>query len=191
MHPTQRIFSILLLYCTFYIALVVTIPTWQGLNGRYPIGSLVPGVTYIEALGPVRDSGIQTKYLSVQMPGQSGNLTIAPNIRAPPLFYINRNQLWQYNNETAIYHVNLVNVTKTGDFPLQLILGKKKTGVNDGIWRWQGTMLYYDLGSKGNMGLYYNCQLQDGSTGIFMFLQPSRTPPECETLTLHTFSRTE
>lgn len=213
----------LLTFFLGYVLLVVAIPTWEGLNGRSSIGSLVPGAAYIEAMGPARGHDYQTRHLSVQILGafprllfrsvtnhillinlgQPGNLTLTPNTRAPPLFYINRNQLWQYNNETAIYYVNVMNTTKTSHFPLQLVLGKRKTGFISGIWQWRGTMLYYDQGQKGLTGLYYNCP-----AGLFMYLQPyvahtyvdlwniissslsrGATPAGCELVTLHSFSR--
>ncbi|KAF9462642.1 hypothetical protein BDZ94DRAFT_1194273 [Collybia nuda] len=172
-----------------YILSAIAVPTWEGLNGRNSIGSLVPGAAYIEAIGPTREHDYQTRHLSVQIPGQPGNLTLAPNTRAPPLFYIHRNQLWQYNNETAIYYVNVVNTTETSHFPLQLVLGRKKVGITNGFWQWRGTMLYYDQGQKGITGIYYNCPLEDGSAGVFMYLQPGPTPLSCEQVTLHSFSR--
>lgn len=114
--------------------------------------------------------------------GQPGNLTLDFIRRAPPLFFINRNQLWQYNNETAIYPVNVMNRTDIPHSPLQLVTGKKRQGVTSGMWRWRGAMLYYDQGRKdqgqkdqgqrGLTGLYYNCPLDNGSAGVFMYLQP-------------------
>ncbi|TFK43537.1 hypothetical protein BDQ12DRAFT_731546 [Crucibulum laeve] len=171
------------------IASVAAIPTWEGLNGRGSMGSLVPGASYIEALGPVRDNEVQTKHLTVHVPGSLGNLTVAPNSREPPLFYIYQNQLWQFTNETTIYPVNVVNVTGTSDFPLQLVLGTKREGVSTGSWRWRGAMLYYDQGTKGNQGLFYSCITESELPGVFMFLKPSPTPPGCEPLTLHSFGR--
>ncbi|KNZ79798.1 hypothetical protein J132_08456 [Termitomyces sp. J132] len=50
-------------------------------------------------------------------------------------------------------------------------------------------MLYYDQGSLGNSGLYYNCRSMDGSYGLFMFLKPSPTPQNCQAYTMHTWSR--
>ncbi|KAF9009072.1 hypothetical protein BDQ17DRAFT_1349476 [Cyathus striatus] len=174
--------------CLFSLALAI--PTWEGINVRGSIGSLVPGTSYIEALGPARgNEKSQLRHLSLPVPGNPGNLTVMPNYRAPGLFYVGQNQLWNFVNETAIFPVNAINVTSTSEFPLQLIVGTKQAGISTGSWRWRGTMLYYDQGSRGNQGLFYTCTTDSGLPGVFMFLQPSPTPPGCDTLTLHSFSR--
>ncbi|KAG5646558.1 hypothetical protein DXG03_002861 [Asterophora parasitica] len=95
-----------------------------------------------------------------------------PNSRQPSLFYIHRSQLWLFVNETTIFPVNALNTTNKADFPLQLVVGRKRQGSKTGLWRWQGTMLYYDQGKdSGNGGLYYSCTLPDGSNGVFTFLK--------------------
>ncbi|KAF5387596.1 hypothetical protein D9615_000406 [Tricholomella constricta] len=166
------------------------VPTWDGARGQISINSLVQGTSYIEAVGPIKDDQFRTTHLSLVHPGQPGNLTVLPNSRAPPLFYIFRNQLWLFNNETSIYPVNALNTTNKANFPLQLVVGNKHTGSRHGSWRWHATMLYYDQGTAGNGGLYYSCTMEDGSNGVFIFLKPSPTPPGCETMTLHSWSHT-
>jgi len=183
-------YSLLVAWLLHFMNLVSAIPTWEGTR-QTTISSLVgPSATYIEAIVAGRPSEqYRTRHLSLNYPGQPGNLTVLPNSRAPPLFYIHRNQLWQFNNETSIYPVNTLNTTSTDSFPLQLVVGKKRSGDQNGLWRWRGTMLYYDQGAMGNSGLYYDCSMEGGSRGVFMFLQPSPTPTGCETFTLHTWSR--
>ncbi|KAF8076379.1 hypothetical protein FPV67DRAFT_414750 [Lyophyllum atratum] len=182
-------YSILVATFLWFAISVTAIPAWEGARGQTSISSLVSGTSYIEAVGSSRDcESYRTTHLSLLHPGQPGNLTVAPNTRVPSLFYIHRNQLWQFHNETSIYPVNVLNSTMTG-FPLQLIVGKKSAGIRSGSWRWHGTMLYYDQGSAGNGGLYYSCTMEDGSNGVFMFLQPSPTPPACERMTMHSWSR--
>ncbi|KAG6861610.1 hypothetical protein C0995_014517 [Termitomyces sp. Mi166 len=73
--------------------------------------------------------------------------------------------------QSRAHHLGLNPLEATG-YPIQLVAGKKAAGSKDGSWRWRGTMLYYDQGSLGNSGLYYNCRLADGSYGLFMFLKP-------------------
>jgi hypothetical protein len=116
---------------------------------------------------------------SIRDVGQTGNLTIQLTYRGnPPNFYVNNNRLWLYNNETSIFHVNAVNITTRAGYhpvqghPLQLSVNTKREGLMDGVWRWRGTMLYYDYGKYGNSGLYYLCTLNDGTKGVFMFLKP-------------------
>ncbi|RDB22858.1 hypothetical protein Hypma_010204 [Hypsizygus marmoreus] len=186
MHLAATLFAVFFLW---FAILVAGVPTWEGLNGGSSIGSLVPGASYIEALAPVKDNERQTHHLALDSPGHPGKLTILPNTKAPPLFYINRNKLWQFNNETSIFHVNVLNETQSDGYPLQLVVGKKQTGLTGGSWRWRGTMLYYDHGPAGNSGLYYSCRLADGSYGVFMFLRPSKTPIDCETITFHSWNR--
>ncbi|GLB33803.1 hypothetical protein LshimejAT787_0106870 [Lyophyllum shimeji] len=168
---------------------VAAVPAWEAARGQTSIGSLVPGASYIEAIGASREK-YRTTHLSALIPGQPGNLTVLHNARAPSLFYINRGQLWQFHNESAIYPVNVVNSTSITGFPLQLVTGKKQAGIRSGTWRWQGTVLNYDQGSRGNTGLFYSCTLEDGTSGVFMFLQPSPTPLQCERMTMHSWLRT-
>lgn len=75
-------------------------------------------------------------------------------------------------NETTIFPVNVINATETSDFPLQLIVGHKPKRIANGTWRWKGTMLFYDSDTTGNQGIYYGCKIKNGTSGVFMFLQP-------------------
>ena len=128
---------------------------------------------------------------------------------SPPLFYINKNQLWQLTNQTSILRVNVHNVTgeATHPVPYKLALGSKPEGVTGGTWRWRGTMLYFDLGSKTNHGLYFSCQLRDGTRGVYIALEPyvlsciclrmsliiivhrMDAPEGCKFTTIHSFIR--
>lgn len=58
--------SLLILISSF--RLVLSVPTWEGMNGRSLIGSLIPGVSHIQAMGPVTTGGMR-KHLVLQRPG--------------------------------------------------------------------------------------------------------------------------
>lgn len=137
--------------------------------------------------------------------GTPGNLTAATEERQPEWFYIRQGQLYQVINSTAIYPVNIKNMTGTSDFPLQLLSSHKRSG-NHGIWRWQGSMLFYEEGKLSNGGLFYECIVPGGKPGIFTFLRGlvdrrrgddscwlfvsrTRTPDPCSPVTLHAFNR--
>ncbi|KAJ7129678.1 hypothetical protein C8R44DRAFT_700656 [Mycena epipterygia] len=180
-------FALWLLCCCMAAS---ALPTWEGLNSRSDfMDSLVPSSTYIEVLGP--PNVIQTRsHLSSNVPGEVGNLTALPTaqLRVPPLFAVSQDQLWQYANETTIHPVAVVNTTVVGVPPLQMVLGKQRTGlIAGGTWEWRGTMLRFALGSSGNSGMFYTCP-STSVTGIFMFLEPSPTPPGCHIITLHSFA---
>ncbi|KAJ7904501.1 hypothetical protein B0H14DRAFT_2491202, partial [Mycena olivaceomarginata] len=165
------------LWC--FTSLVQALPTWEGLNPRNDfMSAIVPSATFIQVLGPMDVIKTQS-HLTSNIPGEPGNLTALPTVelRAPPLFSLHKNQLWQYRNWTTIYPVVVKNTTLVDGVPLfQLTLGKQHTGVvSGGTWTWRGTMLQYNLGSSGNSGIYYTCPLGD-TTGIFMFLEPSPPP---------------
>lgn len=168
---------------------VNAIPAWEG--GRSAINSLVTGAGYIEALRAPREA--HTEHLSIAPLGTPGNLTVAQNYKAPPLFYINGGQLWQPINETTIFSVNLLNTTHVpfadGNYPLQLVLAPKQNGIRGGYWRWDGTMLYYDNPPLGNQGLFYTCYNEAGLNGVFLFLRPAATPPGCHYFTMHSWIR--
>ncbi|KAF8204969.1 hypothetical protein BJ912DRAFT_16373 [Pholiota molesta] len=119
--------SLLILISSF--RLILSVPTWEGMNGRSSIGSLIPGVSHIQAMGPVTTGGMR-KHLTLHRPGEYSNITVAPsNIATPQLFYINQEQLWLLVNETAVYPVNVHNSTDSHYLPMQLVLGKKKEGI--------------------------------------------------------------
>jgi hypothetical protein len=62
-------------------------------------------------------------------------------------------------------------MTGTPDFPLQLVSGQERTGNRYCAWRWQGSVLFYEEGKLSNGGLFYECLVQGGRSGIFTFLQ--------------------
>ncbi|KAF8974569.1 hypothetical protein BDZ97DRAFT_35523 [Flammula alnicola] len=179
--------TLFVLFCS--IQFIAAVPTWEGMNGRSSITSLIPGASYIQAMGPAAQAGM-VKHLSVHVPEKGGNLTVTPNTRTPPLFYINQDQLWLLVNETAVYPVNVHNSTGTHELPMQLILGNKREGITSGKWRWKTTMLYYDLPSgKSNDGLYFLCITESGLYNVFMTGTASPSPNGCRHLTLHSFIR--
>ncbi|KAH7914360.1 hypothetical protein BJ138DRAFT_1144109 [Hygrophoropsis aurantiaca] len=183
----------LITFCFLLISipLVLSVPTWESFNNRQALGTLVPGATFLEALGPVRRAqpSDQPNYISVHGQRGSPGRAIVTQESSPPLFYINHDQLWQYQNDTYIFPVSVLNSTLTADAPLQVTISEKSEGLSGGRWRWRGTMLYYDLGSKTNQGLFYTCQDKSGAHGVFMFLDPSPTPKGCEIVTIHSFVR--
>lgn len=170
------------------IQLVVAIPTWEGHASRSAMGSLVPGATEIVALGPHRNKrSPMNNYLSVggalgefdhSLPmhmyiltkhaGEPGNAVITRN--SPLQFFISRNQLYQYTNDSYILPVHVVNSSTTADVPLQLVTGNKVKSAASGIWRWKGVELHYEEASVSNHGIFYACQDKTGERGVFMFL---------------------
>lgn len=189
------VLEILLLVSTAFFASAM--PSWDAAYGARPqvsIGNLVPGATLIEALGHgISFDQYKPKYLSIaapakgtrsaiavcaaletemSMPGLPGDAVIYEN-RSPPLFYINKGQLWQMTNQTSILRVNVVNVTDSAldPLPLKLEVGETKKGISGGEWHWRGTMLFYDLGSQSNKGLFYNCRLTNGKKAVYLSLE--------------------
>jgi len=128
-------------------------------------------------------------------PGATGNLSLTYTTEStkPPLFYISNNRLYQFQNETYIYSVNVLNHTQPGllfpdteETPLQLVLDMQVGGVRGGAFQWKGTNLFYEFPgvARGtNLGIYYSCPLADGSTGTFMFLRPCVHPARTSTCT--------
>ncbi|OBZ70452.1 hypothetical protein A0H81_09886, partial [Grifola frondosa] len=193
--------------CIAYISFVAAIPSFEGITSWFDIGSLVPGMSYLEALGPKTPNDVHIPfYVSIQAPrGYPGNATIYRN-KSPPLFYIHQNQLWHYHNDSTILPMNVHNSTGSPQLPLQLMVGKTRDVVTGGKWRWQGTMLFYEHGSQTNQGLFYSCQDTTGLMGLFLFLQwsvsfiilfgaplrrfvaSSAPPPGCTPFTIHSFS---
>ncbi|EKM59164.1 uncharacterized protein PHACADRAFT_191481 [Phanerochaete carnosa HHB-10118-sp] len=164
----------LLLLCASWVMTVLAIPSFEGVTSWTDIGSLVPGMTTLEAIGPSSwdDSGKNPFYFTIDAPhGLTGNATVKKD-SAPPLFYIHNNQLWNFHNASTIYPVNTVNATKSSQLPLQVVVGKPGSDVvKGGSWRWQGTMLLYEYGSTNNSGVYYSCQDTNGLMGLFLFLR--------------------
>lgn len=103
--------------------------------------------------------------------GLPGDAVIFEN-RSPPLFYVNKGQLYQMTNQTSILYVNVMNVTNVERelFPLKLEVSETKKGISGGEWFWRGTMLHYDLNGKTNKGLYYNCRLSNGKKAVYVGL---------------------
>ncbi|CAL1700940.1 unnamed protein product [Somion occarium] len=180
-------------------AFVYAIPAFEGVTSWSSIGSLVPGITYLEAIGPdgVGDATYHVpQYMSIQAPrGLPGNATVYRN-KSPPLFYIHNNQLWHFHNESTILPVHVHNSTLTSKLPLQVVVGDrdpklaKRTLVRGGNWRWQGTMLRYEQGDNSTP-LFYSCQDTNGLLGLFLFLEPAPTPVGCSPFTMHSFNRVQ
>lgn len=187
--------------CLAYAALALAIPTWQSMSQwTSAISPLVPGASSIQAV-PI-DEDDQTKpkwrkpaYLMLRkektdpfgpkVSGGPGNTTIGQSSR-PPLFYINKGQLYQSINASFIYPVNVKNVTGRDDFPLQISVGEDYDGMSGGTWRWQGTRLFYDYGSSTNMGIYYSCRTDYGFYSVGFYLKPpSKMPAKCTAVSLH------
>ncbi|OCH92879.1 hypothetical protein OBBRIDRAFT_790737 [Obba rivulosa] len=174
------------------ISVVIAIPAFDGVTSWSSVGSLVPGISALEALGPSSkkvDPGTLPYFMSIHAPrGLPGNMTVYRN-RSPPLFYIYGDQLYHYHNDSTILPVNVYNTTGAQDLPLQIKAGTMEDGVKGGIWRWQGTMLQYERGTQTNQGLFYHCDDPNGLKGLFLFLQCSAPPPGCTPFTIHSWSR--
>jgi len=175
------------------ISAVVCIPSWDGFIGARPqvsIGNLVPGASFIEALGSgVSFERYKPKYLFADAAkGVAGPLSIQEN-PSPPLFFINNQQLWQLNNQTSILQVNLMNVTGVPGHPapLKLELSESADGLQDGAWRWRGTKLHYDMGKLSNSGVWFSCQTKGGKPAVYTSLIPGPAPNGCIFTTLHSF----
>ncbi|THH11902.1 hypothetical protein EW145_g322 [Phellinidium pouzarii] len=93
----------------------------------------------------------------------------------PPLFFVKNQQLWQPTNMTYVLRLNVLNVTGVDEVgythpaPLKLELGERAEGV-DGLFRWRGTKLHFDLGKRTNNGLYFSCQSKNGTKGVYTSL---------------------
>ncbi|KIY49190.1 hypothetical protein FISHEDRAFT_58132 [Fistulina hepatica ATCC 64428] len=140
-----------LVVSSFILAQVVlALPTFDnfGIYGQTSISSLVGTLTYIQAITPGHLSGEDVS----------------------TLFYVYRDTLWQYINETTIYRVNVLNETNTPEMPLQLVVDSKPAGLMEGSWSWRGSRLIYEQGVLRNNGRFYDCKSDDGSSGLFMYL---------------------
>lgn len=178
---------LLLLLCIPFIA---AIPTWEGMYGR-SMGSTVAGASIIEAMGPIAYDG-HTRHLGPQETETPGNMTILPNVKNPPSFYIYQDQLFLHVNQTTVYPVTIHNSTGTHELPMQLMLGRKHEGFLHGKWKWMGSMLQYELPkSKETINVYYRCLTMSGHFNIFMTPTPGPRPPGCQIMTLHSFAREE
>ena len=142
--------------------------------------------------------------------GRPGNVTIDNHIHSPPVFYIFKRQLWYMKNESAIWPVNMKNTTGTHILPAQLIIEEKRGGIA-GTWRWEGTMLNFDIGGKKNPvhRLFFVCRSPRNIFNVFWSPQPwvplkwskveaiaecllrMGAPTDCEITTLHSFINEE
>jgi hypothetical protein len=186
MHRFQATIILLVLF-SWSVTVGVAVPTYDG---HFSIGSLIPGLSSIQAVrsGHSRKGG--ARFMTVRPPNDVGNLSISFTTPTIPLFYIHHNRLWRYVNDTSIYAVNLVNDTQIPDMehtPLQLTLDQKPGGIERGTWKWKGTMLIYEFGGRNNSGVYYDCRLPDIGFVLLTFLQGVPTPPGCTLITLHGF----
>jgi len=185
------ILEIALLVLSAHIA--SALPSWSGGYGTRPqiaIGSLVPGASFVEALGHgISYEQYRPKYLSVNAEtGLPGAAIIYEN-PSPPLFFITNQELWQVTNHTSMLRVNVMNVTVSDvhPAPLMLDLSEEADGVEGGVWRWRGTKLHYDLGTRSNDGLFFWCGADSIAPGVYMSLDPMPVPNGCKFTTLHSF----
>ena len=124
------------------------------------------------------------------------------------MFFVNRNQLFLYTNDSSILTVNVLNTTASDEDPMpyKITIDNKRAGLSDTVWRWQGTLLQFDHGQRNNQGLYYSCLNKRGIWNLYLFLQPyvtallracesslnnlsdrAPTPDDCKIVTLHSF----
>ena len=70
----ERLYIVLALCAS--IRVVLTVPTFESVSSWSSIGSLVPGLSYLEALGPsAEDDRIHPRYVSIAAPhGKSRKL---------------------------------------------------------------------------------------------------------------------
>ncbi|KAH8118690.1 hypothetical protein DFH11DRAFT_1502254 [Phellopilus nigrolimitatus] len=192
--PTADIFFLILSLAP----LALGMPSWDAGFGTRPqvsIGNLVPGASVIEAIGEgITYETYKPKYLSVAAPkGVPGSAAIYEDL-SPPLFFINNQQLWQPMNTTSILRVNVLNVTGVDEAgqphpaPLKLEIGERAEGLVNGVWRWRGTKLFFDLGKRSNKGLYFSCQTKNGMRAVYTALDDMPAPPGCKYTTLHSFT---
>jgi len=179
-------FSLFSLFSSLFAVSVLSIPAWDGYT-REAIGSIVPGATFIQAIG-AGPSTSQTYlgHLATAKPGHPGNLTHVRG-QEPPMFLVNHDWLWQINNQTSVFRVNVLNTTRVGHLPFQLVLGDKWAGIGTGMWRWRGTMLYYDQENGDHQGIFYSCPTPGGGVGLFMHIKSAPAPAGCQPVTLHSF----
>nr|GAT59417.1 predicted protein [Mycena chlorophos] len=185
----------MLLATLLLAAVAVAIPTFDGLSTQHNfISNVVPRSTPITAMGDaMRGKG---HHLCSHNFDEPGNLTIIQTLhKAPPIFSLSPadQQLWQFQNESTVYPVTVLNTTgPSDDRPfLQLLVGKQPRSANvisGGAWRWSGSSLRYWLGPKTNSGIYYSCPTGGSRLGLFTSLVPGPNPPGCNLVTLHGFS---
>lgn len=131
------------------ISTVFSIPVFEGISAwSSSIGSLVPGVTVIEAIGSggtdpltyvplyMSTEGPRGKFqriifyiipfcrtsLTDPLSGSPGNVSVTRD-PSPPLFYIANNELYHFHNESTILPIQVHNSTQSAKLPLQLTIG--------------------------------------------------------------------
>jgi len=179
----------LLVIVAYLACFTVAIPSWEGFTKSSVFDSFIPGATTIEARGKtfMRKAKNPNRgprdYLAVD---DSKSRPFISSIASPPLFYLSRNKLYQYTNDTHIIPVGVVNSTLTAEAPLQLVVGSGDKSLANGKWSWYGTLLNYEAptGQK-NRGLFYSCSDKTGSPGLFLALDPVKPPKDCFAVSLH------
>ncbi|KAJ3522342.1 hypothetical protein NMY22_g11932 [Coprinellus aureogranulatus] len=200
---STRVVGLSMLAFLLSFGMAFALPWDIGSKGS--ISSTSGGIlTHIEAMGPKQaHEMVYTRHLMGLPQGQPGNVTTKINAKNPSVFFLRKNQLYQYVNDTTIYPVNVHNVTIPRVPPLQLRVEKKLDGLKGGTWRFAGSMLYYDFPGRDDeflkenqpeylkyyrsQGLFYNCDLPDGTAGVFMFYYLQDAGVDCHPFTLHSF----
>jgi len=183
----------LVLFCAF-VCYAAAVPSWQSFTSRATLGSLVSGANAIEAVGLPSNKRF---FLSVSgPPGEPSNVTIDTVRKDPPLYFVDRQQLYQWTNDTYILSVNVLNSTTSEEDPMpyKLVLDTEKHGLKGAVWRWRGTDLHVDYLNMSNRGHFYTCKNSAGRIGTYLFLDvvdmdESSTPPQgCYAVKLHTYT---
>lgn len=133
------------------------------------------GIKYLSALGvrgkhPPHPSSHSGYHPNLCVTGNPTNLTIrsnaGPRFTEPPVFFIKNEQLYQLNNQSSVFHVNVMNTTELSNsrdpadaqsHKLRMEITPQKRGVR-GVWKWKGTMLHFEHGGISNRGVFYGCQ---------------------------------
>jgi hypothetical protein len=192
----------LLLFLVGLYQIVNAFPTFEGTimtDYSASSSSLAPGAGYITAMSPTQESRVGLKYLSaLGVRGTPTNLTIrsnaSPRFTEPPIFFIKNYQLYQLNNASSVFHVNVLNTTlptdaSREDHPLRIEITPQKKGIQ-GVWKWKQSMLFFEQGKLSNRGVFYACQdkLSGSTTSVITYLkEPSTEPENCLILTLHSY----
>ncbi|TFL06020.1 hypothetical protein BDV98DRAFT_580077 [Pterulicium gracile] len=163
---------------------------------------MIPGAGWITVMTPENPSRWGIKYLSaLGVRGNPTNLTIrsnaGPRFTEPPVFFIKNEQLYQLNNQSSVFHVNVMNTTELSNsrdpadaqsHKLRMEITPQKRGVR-GVWKWKGTMLHFEHGGISNRGVFYGCQeeIAPTITSLEIYLTSIPTPKFCQIVTLHSW----
>ncbi|KAI0036722.1 hypothetical protein K488DRAFT_81718 [Vararia minispora EC-137] len=156
------------------VANVFAIPTWQAFNSRGSLSSLVSGANAIEAVGLPFNSRF---FMAMSGPsGVPSNVTIQNHLPTdPPLYFLDRDQLYQWTNDSYILPVTVLNTTTSDEDPLpyKLVLGSSEEMIQGVSWRWRGVNLFLDHAGRkeSNLGNYYTCKNTHGHLGTYMYLR--------------------